>query len=355
MSEAEAGWDTPEQVAKVLELADAHHAEHGSGAAEGADGHGSHSHTHSHHSHSHHHQSHSHSHSHGHSHGHSHDAGHSSSCGYDGSRLDALLREPATVKRFLRARHGDADKALQMLLRNQQFLVEEAPWFPHSHVPFDTIEYAVRSGKAYVHGTDKEGRPAVWVRAGLHDKNKEPAIRTFIAFTVFELAARLHRPPHNATSFVAVIDFTDFGWSAADLEAAKAIVQILSGNMPELLHRLIFIQSGYLMWSIWKVVELLIDERTKRKILFAGNDYKAALLELFDESQIPTFLGGSSPYEYKPEHVLGTAAEPSQYVSVREGCGSNLHIPEDSVFHPSKRASSAAPAATTAATAASSS
>ena len=46
--------------------------------------------------------------------------------------------------------------------------------------------------------------------------------------------------------------------------------------------------------GVWAIVKGFLDEKTKEKIKLYGTTYKAKLLEVVDEEQLASFLGGKN-------------------------------------------------------------
>ena len=97
------------------------------------------------------------------------------------------------LKRFLRARRGDAAAALAMLLAHQAWRRTETPWWPLSACPLEHIRSDWEMGKAYLAPfTDASGCTVAFVRAALHDKHEDrQQLKRFISFLNDEAVARL--------------------------------------------------------------------------------------------------------------------------------------------------------------------
>jgi hypothetical protein len=53
------------------------------------------------------------------------------------------------------------------------------------------------------------------------------------------------------------------------------------------------INAPMLFTAVWSIVKKLLDEVTVRKIQILGSNYKAAMLEVIPEENIPDFCGGT--------------------------------------------------------------
>jgi len=83
----------------------------------------------------------------------------------------------------------------------------------------------------------------------------------------------------HATAVFALRTFAKFG-------------TVLADNYPEMLHSIVLINAPLVFTAIWAVLQPLIPERTKTKIVVLGTDFLPALLERIDASQIPASIGG---------------------------------------------------------------
>jgi len=52
------------------------------------------------------------------------------------------------------------------------------------------------------------------------------------------------------------------------------------------------VNAPFLFAGVWSMVKGFLDERTRNKIKIIGSGFEKALLEIVDETMLPTFLGG---------------------------------------------------------------
>ena len=226
-----------------------------------------------------------------------------------------LLGDDALVRRFLRARRGDAALALDMLRQHSAWRRSVCgAWWPGGHVHLDKVRRQLATGKAFVHGTDMHGRPVAWIRVGRHfNDTPREEIESLVLFTIDEVCARCDALGVEQATIVC--DFDNFGFSNNDTEAASFLMKTLSSNFPERLARMVFVRESVLFWAGWQVIKLFIDERTSRKIVFLGSSYRQGLLELFNDAQLPRWLGGTDDYEFAAEHATRDGrGGPNDYV-----------------------------------------
>jgi hypothetical protein len=236
--------------------------------------------------------------------------------------VDPIFLRPPFVACFLRARAYNVEAAASLLREHQAWRERDcATWWPHAP-PLESIRPQVESGKAYLRGRDRAGRPLLVIRVDKHLSTADrDSLRDFIGFLADAAAAQLHRddlPGPRAAFFACIIDFTQIGLANLDLDAAKMIVSSLSVGFPEHCGALYMCNTGWLFQGLWAVISLLLDARMTKKLHFISSDQ---LHEHVEAEHVPTFLGGADAYEFDPSHALGTVGDgsDSHWVGVREG------------------------------------
>ncbi len=84
-------------------------------------------------------------------------------------------------------------------------------------------------------------------------------------------------------------------------EFLKIASNIAQNYYPEMLGTMFIINSSFFFKAVWSIVQGFIDEKTRNKIKVEKSQYAKKILELVDEKDLPTFLGGKC----KCEHVEG--------------------------------------------------
>jgi len=156
------------------------------------------------------------------------------------------------LRRFLRARRGKVEKAMEMLLEHQNWRKSETPWWPKSSVDLSSIKSDLESCKAYTHGVDKDGCPLTFVRAGLHDKNEDRAqLKRFMTFLNDDSVYRIEGTTPTPPGMTIVVDFTGFGYSSGfDVNAGMLIIQTLSNHYPERLRKIAMTNTPFVVSTL---------------------------------------------------------------------------------------------------------
>jgi peptidase E len=70
--------------------------------------------------------------------------------------------------------------------------------------------------------------------------------------------------------------------------------KITQDNYPESLGQLFITNAPWAFTAVWAVVKSFLDEVTRQKIIIVGGGYTKKLLEVIDEDQLASFLGGKN-------------------------------------------------------------
>ncbi|KAJ4957150.1 hypothetical protein NE237_013933 [Protea cynaroides] len=221
--------------------------------------------------------------------------------------LPALVDDYHTMRRFLKARKFDLEKAVHMWAEMLKWRKEyEVDAIVRDFV-YDEFEEVQRYYPHGYHGVDKEGRPVYIERLGKVDPAKLMDVTTvdrFLKYHVqgFEknfsekfpacsIAAKRHIDSSTTVLDVQGVNWMSFSKVAHDL--VMRMQKIDGDNYPETLHLMFIVNAGSGFKLLWNTVKSFLDPRTTSKIHVLGNKYQNKLLENIDRSQLPDFLGGS--------------------------------------------------------------
>ncbi|KAK1436755.1 hypothetical protein QVD17_02537 [Tagetes erecta] len=195
-----------------------------------------------------------------------------------------------TLRRFLRARDLDIDKACTMFLK---YLKWRKTFVPNGSISVSEIPNDIAQNKLFMQGTDKSGRLITVVFGGKHYPNKQGGLEEFKRYVVFTLERILSRMPPGQEKFMAIADIQGWGYSNSDIRGYLAALSILQDYYPERLGKMFVVHVPYVFMAAWKMVYPFIDEKTKKKIVFVEDKkLKSTLLKDIDESQLPEIYGG---------------------------------------------------------------
>lgn len=196
------------------------------------------------------------------------------------------------IRRFLRARDLDVDKASAMFLKYMKW---RKSFVPSGSVSPSEIPDDLAQEKMYVQGVDKKGRPITVAFAAKHFQNKN-GLDAFKRYVVFALEKLCSKMPPGEEKFVSIADIKGWGYANSDIRGYLGALTILQDYYPERLGKLFIVHAPYMFMKVWKIIYPFIDDNTKKKIVFVENKkLKATLLEEIDESQLPEIYGGKLP------------------------------------------------------------
>ncbi|KAK2974169.1 hypothetical protein RJ640_021460 [Escallonia rubra] len=197
------------------------------------------------------------------------------------------------VRRFLRARDLDVEKASVMFLK---YLKWKRTFVPNGSISASDIPNDLAQNKMFLQGLDKKGRPITVVFGGRHFHHKKGGLEEFKRFVVFALDRLCARMPAGQEKFVVIGDLEGWGYSCSDIRGYLGALSILQDYYPERLGKLLIVHVPYIFMTVWKIVYPFIDNNTKKKIMFVENKrLKSTLLEDIDENQLPEIYGGKLP------------------------------------------------------------
>ncbi|CAH9129717.1 unnamed protein product [Cuscuta epithymum] len=191
------------------------------------------------------------------------------------------------IRRFLRARDLDVEKAAAMLLK---YLTWRRDFVPKGFISPSEIQNDIAQNKLFMQGKDKHGRPLVVVFGGRHKQTNVEDFKRYVTFTLDKITSRM---PEGQEKFVSIADLDGWGYANSDIRGYLAALSILQDCYPERLGKLFLVHVPYIFMTAWKVVYPFIDSRTKKKIIFVENKkMKSTLLQHIDENQLPEVFGG---------------------------------------------------------------
>ncbi|GMI95413.1 hypothetical protein like AT1G01630 [Hibiscus trionum] len=200
--------------------------------------------------------------------------------------------EDLTLRRFLRARDLDLEKASGMLLK---YLKWRRSFVPNGFISTSELKNEIQQKKMFLQGSDKKGRPLGVLLAGRHFQHKG-GVDEFKRFIVYIFDKIFARMPPGEEKFIVIGDLEGWGYANFDIRAYLAALSLVQDYFPERLEKLFIVHAPYIFTAAWKIVYPFIDMKTRNKIVFVENKkLKSTLLEEIEESQLPETYGGQLP------------------------------------------------------------
>ncbi|XP_078167462.1 uncharacterized protein LOC144562167 [Carex rostrata] len=197
-----------------------------------------------------------------------------------------------TLRRFLRARDLDIEKASSLFLK---FLKWRRQSVPNGFISESEIRNELPQRKVFMQGFDKAGGPILLVFAAKHDYSKRH-MDEFKRFVTYFLDKACARMASGQEKFICIVDLKGWGYSHCDIRAYIAAIEIMQNYYPERLGKALLIHVPQLFMKAWKIVYPFIDNNTKEKFFFVDDKkLQEVLLAEIDESQLPEIYGGKLP------------------------------------------------------------
>ncbi|KAJ5145462.1 uncharacterized protein N7515_000026 [Penicillium bovifimosum] len=218
--------------------------------------------------------------------------------------------------RFLRARKWDVGKAFAMMASNilwrkesgvdeevlprgEEFALKQS--LSATATPKDRKDGAdfinqLKSGKSYLHGFDRDGRPVNYVRVKIHKPGaqSEEALERYIIHVIESTRLTVAHPIETGT---IVFDLTGFSLSNMDFPPVKFILKCFEANYPESLGQLLIHNAPWIFSGIWKLIHGWMDPVVASKVHFTRSI--ADLDKFIPRNQIPKEFGGDENWTYE--------------------------------------------------------
>lgn len=207
--------------------------------------------------------------------------------------------------RFLRARKLDLNKTHEMFVNTLKWQKENKleEIFKYEFPELPQVK------KFYPHGfhkTDKSGRPIYFEISGdlnIDELFKATSAEKLLRYQIrqYEYLMNFVFPACSAkantyiSQSVSIFDLkkqTTKFMSKKVLDLLKLVSGFSQNHYPETLGNLYIINSGMMFKVVWTAVKPFLDEKTKKKIVTLGSDFKKKLLEVIDEENLPAVIGG---------------------------------------------------------------
>lgn len=197
------------------------------------------------------------------------------------------------LRRFLRARNLDIEKASVMFLKYLKWWKEAVP---KGFISDEEVRNELNQEKMFLQGFDKKGRPVGVVLGAKHHCYKQRQMNEFKSYVVYVIEKLCSSMPAGQEKFTVIVDLQGWGYSNSDMRGSFAAQEILQNYYPERLGKVFLIHVPSLFMKAWKILYPFIDSNTREKYVFVEDkNLKSMLLADIDEDQLPVIYGGKLP------------------------------------------------------------
>lgn len=212
-----------------------------------------------------------------------------------------------TLCRFLRARNYDADEAAKMF--GEAMASRTANRADNILLRHDPDELVWQTQSPHLHGyKDKLGRPLYiersgTVRVGEMIKQKMVTLEDFkrrhlrhMEIMEFRLDSESQRRGELVQQITVIMDLKNLSFKpdSAAMAAFKDTIKMDQNCYPERLGDLFIINAPWIFSTLWPVIKLWMDKKTRAKFHVLGGSYQEKLLRYIDAEQLPEEYGGNA-------------------------------------------------------------
>ncbi|EFP87068.2 uncharacterized protein PGTG_13287 [Puccinia graminis f. sp. tritici CRL 75-36-700-3] len=165
----------------------------------------------------------------------------------------------------------------------------------------DGFLHQLKIGKTFVQGTDRQGRPVVYINVRFH-KASDQSPKTLEEFIVFSMeSVRLMLTPPLIEKVTIIIDMSGFGLANMDWKSLAFIVKCLESYYPESLNVLVVHNPPWVFQGLWKIIAPMLDPVVRAKIQITKSTEE--LKEHIEEGHLLSSLGGTNGWRWEYEGV----------------------------------------------------
>jgi len=168
----------------------------------------------------------------------------------------------------------------------------------------DMFSVEASTGKMYLNGFDKFGRPVMYMRPRLENTSDYENQIRYLVYTL-ERAISAMDPTRGVESWVFIMDFRGHNLTnTVPISTSKEVLNIITTCYPERLGLSIMLDAPFIFSVFWNIIYPFIPPVTKQKIKFcsSSSQKKALFSEIFDDlSNLEAECGGETDFQYDHE------------------------------------------------------
>ena len=211
-----------------------------------------------------------------------------------------------TLLRYTRARNGDTQKALAMLLAT----VEWRDSFGVDQLTPEGVRPNGETGKVLVCGPDMGKLPLLVLRPGRENSKDDHDGNLRHLVYQLERCVKCMDEDKGISKMTVVLDMHNYSsMNAPPMRTSRATLDILQNHYPERLASFIIINAPWIFYAFFKVISPFIDRVTAAKIRFVRFDPRKEpcppdLAEMVSLKRIPSSVVDPSSDTAKGEDSL---------------------------------------------------
>ncbi|URE24099.1 CRAL TRIO domain containing protein [Musa troglodytarum] len=199
------------------------------------------------------------------------------------------LCSDGSIRRSLRARNWEADKASKMLKETMKWRLEYKP----ESIRWEDVAREAETGKIYrANYLDKYGRTVLVMRPGFQNTS---STKGQIRYLVYCMENAILNLAADQEQMVWLIDFQGWSMASITIKVTRETAHVLQDYYPERLALGILYNPPRIFESFWKVVKPFLDQKTYKKVKFVysdDTDSQKIMTDLFDINNLESAFGG---------------------------------------------------------------
>ncbi|CAN0148035.1 unnamed protein product, partial [Hapterophycus canaliculatus] len=141
----------------------------------------------------------------------------------------------------------------------------------------DVMRKENSTGKMYLSGHDKHGRPVLVMRPRCENTVDHNGNIKHLVYQLERARAILQKTSGGLGKVCVVIDYVGFTVrNSPAIKTSMATLHILQNHYPETLGQAFFVSPPFVFKGFWKVIYPFIDKDTKEKFVFVSGSAKSA-------------------------------------------------------------------------------
>lgn len=201
------------------------------------------------------------------------------------------MLEHMFLRRWLRARSWDVDVAARCIISHAAW---RAGIMPNGPITPAQIPNELGSEKAFMLGSDKQGRAVLLIQAKKHKAwtRKLEELELYVCY-LLDAAVNACDLSLNPRGHIAVIlDLTDMGATNMDVQAVQALFKLLGAHYVERLGQMIIYNPPMIFWGAWNTLSPLLPPVTLKKIMVVALKDKYDMVDSVGPEVMPAEYGG---------------------------------------------------------------
>ncbi|OQR90671.1 hypothetical protein THRCLA_22524 [Thraustotheca clavata] len=214
-----------------------------------------------------------------------------------------------TLTRYLTARNYEEKEALKLLRSSMKWREENnvGLYTKQLMIPMEKMEAVRKYMPQGCHGVDKEGNVLFFEHLGFLDTDsmaKVCKLEDVLTAHIQKCEYQMHQTYPNAankfgkamTKSTVIYNLSGIGihtFKKVVYQFIKEVAVINQDHYPETLNRVFIVNTPLFFYGTWKLIEVFLNENSRKKITILGKNYRDTLLQYISPDQLPKELGGT--------------------------------------------------------------